>query len=215
MGDLGVDLHDAAVPPGLHPGQYGAAEEHRAFDEEVQLGQVAGPGDLGHCGFGLRAGGVEDQHVNRAEGVSYRGGQPSHLALVRDIGAEASGGAAVVADGAADGGYLLMTEPLPATAVVRVSRGSFDPSRFAEVDAVNKKVSEYLVPAIRRLPGLIHWYAGVSPEGSIVNVSVWDSDEHAVQMDHLKEMTVDARGEMTAVGVTFTPIINHPVNWTI
>jgi hypothetical protein len=108
-----------------------------------------------------------------------------------------------------------MTEPLPATAVVRVSRGSFDPSRFAEVDAVNEKVSEYLVPAISRLPGLIHWYAGVSPEGSIVNVSVWDSDEHAAQMGRLKEMTVDARGEMEAVGVTFTPIVNYPVNWTI
>jgi hypothetical protein len=108
-----------------------------------------------------------------------------------------------------------VTELLPATAVLRVSRGSFDPSRFAEVDAVNKKVSEYLVPAIRPLPGLIHWYAGVSPEGSIVNVSVWDSDEHAAQMGRLKEMTVDARGEMEAVGVTFTAIVNYPVNWTI
>ncbi len=108
-----------------------------------------------------------------------------------------------------------MTEPLPATAVVRVSRGSFDPSRFAGVDAVNKKVSEYLVPAIRRLPGLMHWYAGVSPEGSIVNVSVWDSDEHAAQMGRLTEMTVDARGEMEAAGVTFIPIVNYPVNWTI
>jgi hypothetical protein len=108
-----------------------------------------------------------------------------------------------------------MTESLPATAVVRVSRGSFDPGRFAEVDAVNKKVSEYLVPAIRRLPGLIHWYAGVSPEGSIVNISVWDSDEHAAQMDRLKEMTVDARGEMVAVNVSFIPIVNYPVNWTI
>jgi hypothetical protein len=101
------------------------------------------------------------------------------------------------------------------TAVVRVSRGSFDPSRFAEVDAVNKKVSAYLVPAIQRLPGLIHWYAGVSPEGSMVMVSVWDSDEHAAQMDRLKEMTVDARGEMEVVDVTFFPIINYPVNWTI
>jgi hypothetical protein len=108
-----------------------------------------------------------------------------------------------------------MTESLPATAVVRVSRGSFDPSRFAEVDAVNTKVSQYLVPAISRLPGLIHWYAGVSPEGSIVNISVWDSDEHAAQMDRLKEMTVDARGEMDAVNVTFIPIVNYPVNWTI
>jgi hypothetical protein len=108
-----------------------------------------------------------------------------------------------------------MTESLPATAVVRVSRGSFDPSRFAEVDAVNTKVSEYLVPAIQRLPGLIHWYAGVSPEGSIVNVSVWDSEEHAAQMDRLKEMTVDARGEMESAGVAFIPIVNYPISWTI
>jgi hypothetical protein len=108
-----------------------------------------------------------------------------------------------------------MTESLPATAVVRVSRGSFDPSRFADVDTVNKKVSAYLIPAIKQLPGLIHWYAGVSPEGSIVNVSVWDSDAHAAQMNGLKEMTVDARQEMEAVGVAFIPIVNYPVNWTI
>jgi hypothetical protein len=108
-----------------------------------------------------------------------------------------------------------MTESLPATAVVRVSRGSFDPSRFAEVDALNRKVAQYLIPAIEPLPGLIHWYAGVSPEGSIMNVSVWDSDEHAAQMDQLKEMAVDARGEMDAVGVTFIPIVNYPINWTI
>ena len=107
-----------------------------------------------------------------------------------------------------------MTEPLPATAVVRVSRGSFDPSRFAEVDAVSKKISEYMIPAIRRLSGLIHFYAGVSPKGSIVQVSVWDSDEHAAQLDRLKEMIVDARGDMEAVGVTFIPIVNYPVDWT-
>ena len=97
-----------------------------------------------------------------------------------------------------------MTESLPATAVIRVASGSFDPGRFAEVDAVTNevdavtnKVSGYLIPAIQRLPGLIHWYAAVSPQGSVVNVSVWDSEE------------------MAAVGITFTPIINHPVNWTI
>jgi hypothetical protein len=108
-----------------------------------------------------------------------------------------------------------MTESLPATAVVRVSRATFDPSRFAEVDAMNKKTSEYLIPAIRRLPGLIHFYAGVSPEGSAVQVSVWDSDKHAAQLDRLEEMVVVARGEAEAVGVTFTPIVNYPVNWTI
>jgi hypothetical protein len=108
-----------------------------------------------------------------------------------------------------------MTESLPATAVVRVSRGTFDPSRFAEVDAMNKKVSEYLIPAIKRLPGLIHYYTGVSPEGSIVAVSVWDSDEHATQLNQLKEMIVDARGEAEAAGVAFTPILDYPVGWTI
>jgi hypothetical protein len=108
-----------------------------------------------------------------------------------------------------------MTESLPATAVVRVSLASFDPGRFAEVDAVNKKTSGYLVPAIRQLPGLIHYYVGVLPEGSIVHVSVWDSDEHAAQMGQLKEMTDAARVEMEAVGVTFTPIIDYPISWTI
>jgi len=101
------------------------------------------------------------------------------------------------------------------TAVVRVGLGSFDPGQFAEVDAMNQKISEYLIPAIKRLPGLIHFYAAVSPAGSYANVSVWDSDEHASQMNDLKEMTVDARGEAEAAGVTFNqPIRNYPIGWT-
>lgn len=108
-----------------------------------------------------------------------------------------------------------MTESLPPTAFVRVSPATFDPSRFAEVDAMNTKTSQYLIPAIRRLPGLIHFYAGVSPQGSAVQVSVWDSGEHAAQLDRLKEMIVDARGEAEVVGVTFHPIVNYPINWTI
>ena len=108
-----------------------------------------------------------------------------------------------------------MSESLSAAAVVRVSRANFDPGRFAEVDAMNKKTSKYLIPAIQRLPGLIRFYAGVSPKGSAVQVSVWDSEEHAAQLDQLTEMTVDARGEAEAVGVTFTPIVNYPIDWTI
>jgi hypothetical protein len=108
-----------------------------------------------------------------------------------------------------------MTESLPATAVVRVSCGSFDPSLFAEVDALSTKQAEYLIPAIKQLPGLIHWYTGISPQGSMMMVSVWDTDEHAAQMSHLKEMVVVARGEMEAVGVTFIPIVNYPLTWII
>ena len=108
-----------------------------------------------------------------------------------------------------------MTESLPATAFIRVSRATFDPSRFAEVDVMNTRTSKYLIPAIQRLPGLIRFYVGVSPRGSAVQVSVWDSEEHAAQLDRLAEMTVDARGEAEAVGMTFTPIVNYPINWTI
>lgn len=104
-------------------------------------------------------------------------------------------------------------ESLPTTAVVRVSRASYDPSRFHEVNAASKRTSEYIIPAMRRLPGLIHFYAGISTKGSIVQVSVWDTDEHATQLDHLKEMVIDGRRELEAVGVTFTPIFNYPIDW--
>jgi hypothetical protein len=90
-------------------------------------------------------------------------------------------------------GRTTIAESLPKTAVVRVSRASYDPARSAEVDAASKKTSEYIIPAIRRLPGLLHFYAGVSPKGSIVQVSIWDTDEHAAQLDRLKEMVVDGR----------------------
>ena len=108
-----------------------------------------------------------------------------------------------------------MTESLPATAVVRASRATFDPSRFAEIDALHTKQAEYLSPAIKYLPGLLHFYAGVSPDGSMLQVSVWDSEEHSAQLNHLKEMVVIARGEMEALGVAFTPIATYPVGWTI
>jgi roadblock/LC7 domain-containing protein len=73
----------------------------------------------------------------------------------------------------------------------------------------------FLSPAIAHLEGLVAYYAGVSPDGTMVHVSVWDSAEHAEQMGALKEMIVDARADAAVVGVTFTPIINYPVSWTV
>ena len=109
----------------------------------------------------------------------------------------------------------MTTAPLPAGAVVRVSRGTFDPARFAEVQEMMAATSRYLIPAIERLPGLISYYAGASPDGSMVNVSIWDSDEHARQMGRLTEMTVDARQEAEKAGVTVSSIVNHPISWVI
>ena len=63
--------------------------------------------------------------------------------------------------------------------------------------------------------GLIHFYPGVAPDGSMLQVSVWDTEEHSAQLNHLWEMVVVARGEMEAVGVTFTPVATYPVGWTL
>jgi hypothetical protein len=105
--------------------------------------------------------------------------------------------------------------PIPPTAVVRVSRGNFDPARFAEVQEMTVATSRYLIPAIKKLPGLISYYAGASPGGSAVHVSVWESDQHAQQMSRLKEMIIDARQDAERASVTFSPIVNYPVDWTI
>ncbi|MFE0463150.1 hypothetical protein ACFW1A_28245 [Kitasatospora sp. NPDC058965] len=109
----------------------------------------------------------------------------------------------------------MTTDQIPPTAVVRVSRGTFDPARYPEVRQAAATTGAYLVPAIKALPGLISYYAGASPEGSVVHVSVWDTEEHARQLDHLKEMVVDARQEAEKAGITFTPIVNHAIDWTI
>lgn len=109
----------------------------------------------------------------------------------------------------------MTTTPLPENAAVRVSGGHFDPARFAEVREMSIATSRYLIPAIKKLPGLISFTAGVYPGGSIIQVSVWDSEEHARQLDDLKEMAVTARAEAERAGVAFIPIINYPVSWAI
>lgn len=109
----------------------------------------------------------------------------------------------------------MATPPIPSSAVVRVSRGNFDPRRFAEVDEMTRNTGRYLIPAIQQLDGLIGYYAGASAEGSMVHVSVWQSNDHAEQMGRLKEMIVDARRDADAVGVTFIPIVNYPIAWHI
>jgi len=102
-----------------------------------------------------------------------------------------------------------------ATAVIRVSRADFDPRRFSEVDRMTRETGSYLMPAIKRLPGLVAYFVGTSPNGSAVHVSVWESDAHAHQMNELKEMVVDARRDAQAVGAQFQPIAHYPVAWDI
>ena len=50
---------------------------------------------------------------------------------------------------------------------------------------------------------------------SVLSCLLWETDAHAQQMASLREMIVDARKAAEAVGVQFTPIVNHPITWTI
>ena len=109
----------------------------------------------------------------------------------------------------------MSANPIPPNAVVRVSRGNFDPARFGEAREMSVATGRFLIPAIQKLPGLISYYAGTSPDGSMIHVSIWESDAHANQLNRLKEMIVDARQAAEKAGVTFTPIVNYPIDWTI
>ena len=108
-----------------------------------------------------------------------------------------------------------MSPILPPTAVVRISQANFDSKDIAKVEAMTLDTGKYLIPAIKRLPGLAGYFAGASSTGSMVHVSLWESDAHAQQMGNLKEMIVDARQAAEAVGVSFIPIVNYPIAWRI
>jgi len=99
--------------------------------------------------------------------------------------------------------------------VVRISKGTVDPSRFAEAARVLADSERALREALTSLPGLIHYYVGVDrARGSLTNVSIWDSLDHAHQMDTLQAMLAQ-RPILEAAGVTFEPITNHETVWVI
>ena len=56
----------------------------------------------------------------------------------------------------------MSTLSITPTAVVRLSRGTFDPGRITEVEQMMRDTSRYLIPAIKQLDGLIAYYAGAS-----------------------------------------------------
>ena len=100
--------------------------------------------------------------------------------------------------------------------VVRISRGRYKPKLHNEVTARLNESAASLAPAIQAMPGCLSYYAG-SDESSntMVNVSVWDTLEHAQAMSSLPEMAALAR-EFLALGVEFErPITNYPVLWSL
>ncbi len=99
--------------------------------------------------------------------------------------------------------------------VVRISKGSFEAASAAEAERLLADSERALRGALARLPGLLHYYVGIDREHrQLTNVSVWDTLEHARQLDTLKEMLAQ-RPTLEAAGVTFEAITNHETLWTI
>lgn len=103
-----------------------------------------------------------------------------------------------------------MSEP-----VVRISQGFFEPHLLPQVTKTLQEGRGALEPALRRLRGLLHYYVSVDEtSSSMVNVSVWESTDAALQMNTLPEMLAQ-RDVFVAIGVAFQPIRNYAGLWSV
>ena len=99
---------------------------------------------------------------------------------------------------------------------VRISKGSYPPAMHAEFTRRMADAGRVLVPAIQRLPGCLSYHAATDEASStMINVSVWDTLEHAQAMATLPEMAALAQ-EFIALGAQFErPIVNYRSLWQL
>jgi len=110
--------------------------------------------------------------------------------------------------------HVVATVPAPEP-VVRISQGFFPPALLPEVRARLEDGRASLEPALRALPGLLHYYVAIdSVSSSIVNVSIWESLEAALRMNTLHAMLAQ-RDLFIEAGVEFQPIRNYTGLWSI
>ncbi|WP_259065714.1 hypothetical protein HDF24_02675 [Mucilaginibacter sp. X4EP1] len=100
--------------------------------------------------------------------------------------------------------------------VVRVSIGYFPSDKTEQIEAMtNNEFKNAVVPAVKKLNGNLGFYVGIDKQKhAISNVSFWQSQEDAAQMNTLKEM-LDMKVVFEAVGVNFIAITNATINWEV
>ena len=98
--------------------------------------------------------------------------------------------------------------------VVRISVLRCDAPKFALLRRMMLEAEAALRPGIEAMPGLLAFYAGADEAtSSLINVSVWDTLEHARQLDSFQPM-LDAGKRFVAEGARFErPIMNHASLW--
>lgn len=99
--------------------------------------------------------------------------------------------------------------------VVRISKGRFDQEKYPEVRRLIDESATPLAPAIQALGGLLYYHAGLDPNtNTVVNVSVWENEQAARQMDALAPMLAQ-RPILESAGVQFDKIANYEPAWKI
>ena len=98
--------------------------------------------------------------------------------------------------------------------VVRVSILRCDADTFDAIEAAMVAAERDLRPGIEAMPGLIAYYAGADRATlSLTNTSVWETLEHARQLDSFQPM-LDSGRRFAAMGARFErPIMNYATLW--
>jgi hypothetical protein len=99
--------------------------------------------------------------------------------------------------------------------IVRISKGRFAPAQYDVIHQLAEASATSLVPAIKRLSGLLYYSAGVDPiTNTFVNISIWTDLAAAQQMSTLPEMLAQ-RPILEQAGLQFDAIANYEPLWTI
>lgn len=100
--------------------------------------------------------------------------------------------------------------------VIRVSILRCRPEQFAEFQVMMNEAFAVLEPGIRKMRGLMHFYAGGDEAvSSLTNVSIWETLADAKQLDSYQPM-LDLGKEFVAKGMAFErPIMNYASLWEI
>jgi hypothetical protein len=97
---------------------------------------------------------------------------------------------------------------------LRISRARFDVKDYEKFRALLIESQVRLEPALRKMPGLIRFYAGIDAEtNTIINASEWNSLAEAKALDNMPEMLAEAKS-FIAAGITFErPQTNYLGLW--
>jgi hypothetical protein len=143
--------------------------------------------------------------------VALRGSLRSHLRVTDHLT-----GDAISNDSKDSSVEILQLEGYPMQPVVRVSILRCAPENFAELRRMMIEADAVLRPGVEALPGLISFYAGADEAtSSLMNVSTWETLDHAKQLDTFQPM-LDAGKAFVQAGATFErPIMNYATLWQL